>query len=209
MKTFKTPTFFIKLFYNWIWRFNISNHSIYLTFDDGPTPEITDWVLDELKKREQFATFFCVGKNIQNNPDIFNRIIREGHQVGNHTKNHVNGWKTTNKKYLQEITDCQQIIQQSNTNTQLFRPPYGKINPFIANKLRDNNFKIIMWDVLSRDFDLELNGLECAHQVIKNLKKGSIIVFHDSQKALPRLQICLPIVLDYLKANQYHCKVIS
>lgn len=191
----KTPLLAKKIFPKLIWDHKNECKTVYLSFDDGPTPQITDWVLDQLKVYNAKATFFCLGKNVVLYPEIFERILKEGHAVGNHTYNHLNAWKTPNKKYLNDIANCEKVF-----HSKLFRPPYGKLKPGIRTKIL-KDFKIIMWDIMSYDFDVTVNPLQCANNVIKNVKSGSIIVFHDSMKAENNLKESLPIVLKYFADN--------
>lgn len=166
--------------------------SLYLTFDDGPHPEITPFVLSELNKYNAKATFFCIGKNVEAHPAVFERILNEGHAVGNHTYNHLNGWKTSKQDYIANILKARQNIKSN-----LFRPPYGKIKPGQHKILlqMDEPFKIIMWSVLSGDFDTDITAEQCCKNVLKNAKSGSVIVFHDSEKANERMKYTLPVVL--------------
>lgn len=195
------------LFPNYIWKIPNTKNKVYLTFDDGPIPEITEWVLDLLKKENIKATFFCIGNNIRKHPKIFNRIITENHSVGNHTFNHLNGWKTTTKKYLKNIELCQKdFFNQLPINNQqplLFRPPYGKIKPWQSNLIRKKGFQIIMWDVLSYDFKTTISPEKCLDNVIQNTENGSIIVFHDSLKAAPNLKHTLPRAIQILKEKGF------
>ena len=175
---------------------------LYLTFDDGPHPTITSFVLDELKKHNAKASFFCIGKNVQAYPEVYRRILDEGHAVGNHTQHHLNGWKTENKEYLADIHEAGKYIDAA-----LFRPPYGRITSFQAKNLqaalKKPEAKVIMWDVLSADFDETLSGENCLQHVILNAGKGSIIVFHDSEKAWDRLAYALPRVLDFFEKKGF------
>ena len=180
----KTHSIIKKIFKNFVWDIPNNENKIFLTFDDGPTPEITNWVLDELKKYNAKATFFCIGNNIQKQPEIYQNIIKEGHSVGNHTFDHLNGWKNNAKKYIENVLLAENII---NAKPKLYRPPYGKIKPSQASKLRKLGYKIIMWDVLSADFDNEITPEKCLQNVLSNIKSGSIIVFHDSKKASKNL----------------------
>lgn len=209
----KTPSLIKFIFKNWIWSFSNKEKVIYLTFDDGPTPEITGWILHQLKKYNAKATFFCIGKNINNYPDIFKSILNEEHSVGNHTNNHLNGLKTKNGKYLENILLAEQQIETSSKpktqNSKLFRPPYGKIKLSQAKKIRKNNYKIIMWDVLSADFDLSISKEKCLQNVIDKTKNGSIIVFHDSIKASKNLKFVLPKILEYFSAKGFVFKKIE
>mgnify|MGYP006082000453 CR=1 FL=1 len=188
----------MSLFSKYTWRFPSNKKEIFLTFDDGPTPEITQFVLSELKKYNARATFFCIGKNIKNYPEIFSEIISDGHSIGNHTQNHLNGWKTTTENYIENVLECSKTISQFNKLTikqQLFRPPYGKIKKSQAKKILDKGYNIIMWDVLSADFDTTISKEICLQNVLNNTKEGSIIVFHDSVKAAKKVKYALPKVL--------------
>ena len=206
----KTNYLIKKLFSKYIWDIPNTQNKIYLTFDDGPTPEITEWVLDELKKHSVKATFFCIGKNIQENPTLFKKIIDEGHSIGNHTMNHLNGWKTPTDIFVNNISLCSAIIEEfKSQKTLLFRPPYGKIKSQQAKLLLAQGYKIIMWDVLSADFDQTITKEKCVENVISNIKSGSIIVFHDSIKASQNLKHTLPKVLHYIENNKLLCDVLE
>ena len=185
----KTNAFVKKIFSNYIWDVPNGENKIYLTFDDGPTPEITEWVLEELQKYNAKATFFCIGHNIQKYPEIFPKVIEKGHSIGNHTFNHLNGWKTPINEYIENVSLCQsEILNLQSQICNLFRPPYGKIKLSQSKKLRKFGFKIIMWDVLSADYDQTISPEKCLVNVLRNVKSGSIIVFHDSVKAFPNLE---------------------
>lgn len=173
--------------------------AVYLTFDDGPHPEATPFVLDQLQRYNAKATFFCIGKNVVEHPDIYQRILEEGHTTGNHTHNHLNGWKTGTDKYLENIFEARKYI-----DSPLFRPPYGRITPFQIKQVKQRipGAKIIMWDVLSADFDTEITGETCVQNVVFKLQPGSIIVFHDSTKAWDRLSYALPRVLEFCKKQE-------
>jgi peptidoglycan/xylan/chitin deacetylase (PgdA/CDA1 family) len=207
----------LKWFYSSLtWNKPRSQKIVYLTFDDGPIPNVTDFVLNTLKSQNALATFFCIGDNIIKHTSVFERIKEEGHAIGNHTFNHLKGWKTDNQTYLDNFIKCQNL-----TLTNLFRPPYGRIKKSQIKSLTsaynatinsstqnfsspDNSqLQIIMWDVLSGDFDLKLSPEKCYQNVIKNARNGSIIVFHDSLKAFDRLQYALPKALQYLKEQGY------
>ena len=196
----KTNSLVKKIFSNLVWDVPNTENKIYLTFDDGPIPEITVWVLEELKKHDAKATFFCIGHNIEKHPGIFEKVINEGHSIGHHTFNHLNGWKTSTEEYLKNTFLCEEQILESkicNLKSKIFRPPYGKIKPSQSKKLRRLGYKIIMWDVLSADYDTSISPEKCLENVLQNVSSGSIIVFHDSVKAFPNLEYTLPKALKY------------
>jgi peptidoglycan/xylan/chitin deacetylase (PgdA/CDA1 family) len=202
----------MRIFSKYTWRFSISKKEIYLTFDDGPTPEITTFVLNELKKHNAKATFFCIGKNISTHTEIFKQIIKEDHSVGNHTQNHLNGWKTKTQDYIKNTSEVQRTLQLSNFKTlklNLFRPPYGKIKQKQAKHLLSKGYKIIMWSVLSGDFDTNLSKEKCLQNVLKNTSNGSIVVFHDSVKAAEKVKYVLPKVLEYFSKRGFEFKAID
>nr|WP_315149484.1 polysaccharide deacetylase family protein [uncultured Flavobacterium sp.] len=204
----KTNTFIKKIFSNYVWDVHNTENKIYLTFDDGPTPDVTEWVLEELKKHQAKATFFCIGKNIENNPDLFKRVVNDGHAIGNHTFNHLNGWNTSTDDYLENIALCNSEIDNldseiCNLQSKLFRPPYGKIKTSQSKELRKLGYKIIMWDVLSADFDQTITPEKCLENVLQNAVSGSIIVFHDSNKAYKNLEYVLPRSLKILKERGF------
>jgi len=210
----KTRAIIRKIFPNYIWKLPNKERKVFLTFDDGPTPEITEWVLKELKKHKAKATFFCIGKNIKQNPELFNKIISDNHAIGNHSNNHLNGWKTKTAVYLENVILCQleitkQLSKNTNQKNTLFRPPYGKIKKAQSKKLKQLGYKIIMWDVLSGDFDTTISPKECLKNVLKNTDSGSIIVFHDSVKAFPNLKHTLPTILQLLKEKGFEFDIIS
>lgn len=232
----KTNKFIKKIFSNYIWDIPNVENKIYLTFDDGPTPEITEWVLEELKKYQAKATFFCIGKNINNHAAIFLKIIEEGHYIGNHTFNHLKGWNASTEDYLDNIALCKSEINNAspvrpnnyrdsglncfanslslgsaicNLQSPLFRPPYGKIKKAQSKKLRQLGYKIIMWDVLSADFDQTITPEKCLENVLQNVQSGSIIVFHDSVKAFKNLEYTLPRSLEILKQRGFDFEVIQ
>lgn len=187
----KIPKFLTKIGLTMIWYGSNEDKTVYLTFDDGPVPDVTPWVLDQLKLYEQKATFFCVGENVEKYPKIFQRILEEGHSVGNHTFHHLNSWKSGHQAYLNDISLCDNVL-----SSQLFRPPYGKLTLRQLNTLSKSK-NIIMWSILSGDFDSKLTPNDCLQNVIKNLEKGSIIVFHDSIKAKVNLNYVLPKLLTH------------
>ena len=194
----KTPSFIKLLLKNWVWSFSKKEKVIYLTFDDGPTPEITEWTLNQLNKHNAKATFFCIGKNVVEHPDIYSKIIENGHSIGNHTHNHFNSLKTSLNNYIANIELAENSFTHKNQqSSKLFRPPYGKLKLALAKKIRSKGYKIIMWDVLSADFDVSISKEDCLQNVISNAGNGSIIVFHDSIKASSNLKFVLPQVLEY------------
>jgi peptidoglycan-N-acetylglucosamine deacetylase len=193
----------MKRFYSsYTWDMKTKEKLLYLTFDDGPHEQATPFVLDALKKYNAKATFFCIGKNVSALPSLYNRILEEGHSTGNHTYNHLNGWKTADADYLRDVVEASKYIESS-----LFRPPYGRIRSFQAKNiplvLKDQSVKIVMWDVLSGDFDQHLTKEHCLQNVILNARNGSIIVFHDSTKALPLLEYCLPRALEFFAGKGF------
>jgi peptidoglycan/xylan/chitin deacetylase (PgdA/CDA1 family) len=182
--------------------------TIYLTFDDGPHPEITHFVLDELKKYNAKASFFCLGNNVALYPKTYQQILNEGHAVGNHTYNHPNGWEVSTEEYVNDISKAAEYIQSN-----LFRPPYGRIKTQQAKMLKqamnNENIRIIMWDVLSADFDTEFSPQQCLQNVLKNTTNGSIVVFHDSEKAFRNLKYSFPRAIKHLSDEGYNFKKIE
>lgn len=208
----KTNRFIKKIVSNYVWDIPNADHKIYLTFDDGPIPEITEWVLQALEKYNAKATFFCIGDNIRKYPKIFEKVIAGGHSIGNHTFNHLNGWKTSCDDYLENSFLFEEQALQSkiyNQKSKIFRPPYGKIKISQAKKLRQQGYKIIMWDILSADYDCNISQEKCLENVVKNIAPGSIIVFHDSLKAFPRLKFALPKALEILNKRGYLFEAIQ
>jgi len=168
--------------------------TVYLTFDDGPHPEATAFVLDQLQRAAAKGTFFCIGKNVREFPDVFNRIRAEGHSIGNHTFNHVNGWKTGPQAYLENVAQAAALIP-----SRMFRPPYGRISGKAARKMLQGSdpWTIYMWSILSGDFDRSLSPQKCRDQVLRHLAPGAMVVFHDSAKAWDRLRVALPATIEY------------
>jgi len=199
----KTPNFIQNLFPGYTWKVNSTEKEIFLTFDDGPIPEVTPWVLDLLEKFNAKASFFCVGDNVRKHSTIFNQVVSAGHTIGNHTFNHLNGWTTDNIRYFHNIRKCAHIVKSD-----LFRPPYGKLKPKQTQFL-SRHYNIIMWDVLSGDFDPNLSASDCYQKVIKSTSAGSIIVFHDSLKAFDKLQVVLPKVLQYFTEQGYSFRALE
>ena len=198
----KTPWIFRKFWPSFVWKINTDKKIIYLTFDDGPHPVATTFVLDQLKRFESKATFFCVGKNVKDHPDIFSRILDEGHAIGNHTQHHLNGWKTKDDIYLKDVAEAANYI-----DSDMFRPPYGRIGRFqamnLSHAMRVTSPRIIMWSVLSGDFDHMISKERCLQNVILNTGAGSIIVFHDSEKGFPLMEYALPRTLEFFKEKGY------
>lgn len=202
----KTGKLIKKLFNGFVWDIPNNNNTVYLTFDDGPTPEITEWVLGVLKKHDIKATFFCIGNNIKKYPEVFKKVADDGHTIANHTYNHLNGWKTKKETYLENTFACEEVIKgftHEEYTTKLFRPPYGKIKSSQAKAIRDKGYKIIMWDVLSADFDKTITPEKCLENVTENTTEGSVIIFHDSVKAFPNLEYALPRAIEYLKKKKF------
>ncbi|GAA4310921.1 polysaccharide deacetylase family protein [Compostibacter hankyongensis] len=234
----KTPGLLRALYKSCVWRFRPAAPTVYLTFDDGPHPKATPFVLEQLRKYKALATFFCIGKNVAAYPDVYQQIFIDGHAVGNHTHNHLNGWKTGTRKYVENVRLAEQYI-----DSRLFRPPYGKITPFQIRELKNptapagdsisdsgggatgsgeatappgilpasasvQGFRIIMWDVLSGDFDTDLDPKDCLQNVLFRAESGSIIVFHDSEKAWERLEYALPRVLEHFSRNGFRMAAI-
>ncbi|GJM31680.1 MAG: polysaccharide deacetylase [Saprospiraceae bacterium] len=193
----KTPKFIQNLFPNFTWRIPTDEKELFLTFDDGPIPEVTPWVLDQLEQYDAKGTFFCVGDNIRKHPDVFEQVVEKGHAVGNHTFSHLNGWATDNLPYFHNIRHCAHLV-----NSVLFRPPFGQLKPRQAQFLQ-RHYRIVMWDVLSGDFDPNITPEQCLANVINNAGPGSIVVLHDSLKADEKLQYVLPRILEHFSALGY------
>jgi len=195
----------LSLFYpSLTWSKKTDEKVIYLTFDDGPIPEVTEYVLDELNRFSAKATFFCVGHNIEKNRNIFDKLTLTHHSIGNHTFNHLNGWKTENDNYFDNIRQCEAIIgnKAKSQGKKLFRPPYGKIKYSQLRKLKED-YEIVMWDVLTGDFNVNLNEEKCLKKAIKYTDKGSIVIFHDSIKSQKNLQYVLPRYLEHYSSAGY------
>jgi len=199
----KSPKIIKALYSQLTWEIPNTENKIYLTFDDGPTPEVTDWTLDVLKQFNIKATFFCLGQNVEKHPKLYQRILDEGHAVGNHSYSHLSGWKTSNTDYFTDIEESQKL-----TNSKLFRPPYGRITKSQAKHLKEQ-YNIIMWTVLSGDFDLKTAPKKCLDNVLKNTESGAIIVFHDSKKAEPKLKYALPKAIENLLEKGFVFEVLG
>lgn len=198
----KTPWWLKRIYDSYTWSMPAAEKNLFLTFDDGPHPIATPFVLKQLKQYNAMATFFCIGKNVERYPEIFKQITDEGHTIGNHTYNHLNGWKTHDELFLQDVLKASHVIDSS-----LFRPPYGRITSFQAKNLKPvmkgKEVNVVMWDVLSGDFDKKCTPENCLGNVVLSAVPGSIIVFHDSEKAFPNLEYALPRVLSYFLKKGY------
>jgi peptidoglycan/xylan/chitin deacetylase (PgdA/CDA1 family) len=205
----RPPYLFKKIYPEAVWRKSADEKKIYLSFDDGPIPEATPFVLELLKRENIKATFFCVGNNIDKHPTIFQNIIDENHRIGNHTYNHLNGWNTHSLEYIQNYKKCNNLLHQFplSHQTPLFRPPYGRMKKKQSIIIQRQS-KIIMWDVLSGDFDKNTSPEQCLKNVTENLRNGSIIVFHDSIKASKNMMYALPRFIDFAKAEGYKFEIL-
>lgn len=186
-----------------VWNLSGSEKTIYLTFDDGPIPELTEWVLDELNKYQAKATFFCVGANILKNKTVFNKILENGHVAANHTMHHIKGFKTEFNTYLQEVDECETLTQ-----TKLFRPPYGQIKRVQYKALIEKGYQVIFWDVISYDYE-KIKPEQVLKTVLKFTKPGSIVLFHDNIKAEQNLKFALPLFLEHFSKHGYQFKSIA
>lgn len=199
----KTPQLIQNLFPHFTWKIPTTDKVMYLTFDDGPIPQVTPWVLEQLAAFDAKATFFCVGDNVAKHRQIFEEVKSAGHSLGNHTFNHLNGWKTENRPYFLNVRRCAHKLR-----SELFRPPYGKLRPKQSQFLQ-RHYRIVMWDVLSGDFDASISKEQCLNNVLKNAGKGSIVVFHDSMKAWEKLEYTLPKVLAHFANLGYRFEALS
>lgn len=203
-----TPGWLQSLYPKRIWR-RPEQDTVYLTFDDGPIPELTPWVLDELARYKAKATFFVIGDNVRKHPDVLEQVIAAGHSIGNHTFHHLKQPKVTDADYLEDIDLCAQQLAEHGVSTQLFRPPYGKLKSGLAKTIRQRGYQIVMWDVLSADFDTAIDGQTATKNVLNHIRPGSLVVFHDSLKAKDRLTVALPKVLDYIKDKGWKCAALD
>lgn len=205
--TLKTPWLIKKIYPGLIWdKKQESERCLYLTFDDGPIPEVTPWVIDQLALRDILATFFVVGKNVEDNPQILQNLIHAGHKIGNHTYDHLNGWKNDLGRYYNDFKKCQESLDQ-HIKTNLFRPPYGKIKRATIKEISKTH-QIVMWDYLMGDFDKMLSADKIYKSAISKVKHGSIVVFHDSLKAEKHLRQVLPGFLDHFLELGYRFKTL-
>ncbi|TLV03689.1 polysaccharide deacetylase family protein [Dyadobacter luticola] len=195
----QSPFWLKAIFPDFVWRVPTKEKKLFITFDDGPIPDITEWVLSTLEQFQAKATFFCIGDNVRKHPQIFRKLLEGGHAIGNHTFNHLNGWKSENNTYLDNIEKC---TRQLDFATKLFRPPYGRIKKSQSKIVRADK-QIIMWDVLSGDFSQNLTPEICLKKTIEYTRPGSIILFHDSLKASKNMQYTLPRFLDHYAQKGY------
>jgi peptidoglycan/xylan/chitin deacetylase (PgdA/CDA1 family) len=200
----KNPKWLGNLYSNILFRKEEEEKIIYLTFDDGPIPKVTPWVLDILAAYKAKATFFCIGDNVRKYTNIYTRLKKEGHSIGNHTHNHLNAWSVNKKDYLENIQKCMEFI-----DSDFFRPPYGKLTPSLSKSIRiELGLSIVLWDILSGDFDQQLSPERCWFNMKDKIESGSIIVFHDSLKAWPRLSTVLPKLLIHFTNQGYKFKAL-
>jgi len=199
----KTPKFIQSLFPNFTWNIPTQEKVMYLTFDDGPVPEVTPWVLGQLEKFNAKATFFCVGDNIRKYTDVFQQVVEAGHSVGNHTFNHLNGWAAENIPFFHNVRRCARLV-----DSDLFRPPYGRLKPKQSQFLQ-RHYRIVVWDVLSGDFDQKISKEQCLDNVMNSAGRGSIVVFHDSLKAWEKLQFVLPQMLEHFAEKGYRFEALA
>ncbi len=196
----RIPDWIPRVFNGLTWHKSRTEKTVYLTFDDGPTPIVTDKVLEILRDYDVKATFFCIGDCVQRRPEIYQQLLNHGHRVGNHTFNHLNARKTSRQEYLNNIDQAKKLISSN-----LFRPPYGKITPRLAKNLKSAGYEVVMWDVLSGDFDTSRSAASCLENLKRNTRNGSIVVFHDSEKAQERVLEILPEYLGFLGREGYKC----
>ncbi len=198
----RSPKLLHKLFPARIWGISVSDKSVFLTFDDGPNPEITPWILDFLKEKNIRATFFCVGENVERFPELYQRLLDEGHRTGNHTMKHLNGMKTDKKTYLHSILETEKQVKSD-----LFRPPYGRLSRKM-DQLLTQRFKIVMWTWLSKDYDQSVS-IDSIIKAAESIQPGDILVFHDNSKSKDRVQELLPPIVERLLAENYVFRIID
>jgi len=206
MYLIKTPLLLKVLYPKLLWDAGGNNKSIFVTFDDGPIPIVTPFVLNILKQYNAKATFFCIGDNVRKHPEVFEQVKNEGHAIGNHTFNHLNGWNTDDKTYLDNFLQADELIGST-----LFRPPYGRIKRSQVKLLQQAKpgIEIVMWNVLSADFDAAISPENCLDNVVKNVKRGEIVLFHDSLKAKDRMEYALPRALEYWSKEGFEFKALG
>ncbi|MDR0509568.1 MAG: polysaccharide deacetylase family protein [Rikenellaceae bacterium] len=200
---FSPPKFVRRLAPSIVWSIE-SDDAVFLTFDDGPTPGVTEWALEQLAKYDARATFFCLGKNAELYPDLLRRIVEAGHKIGNHTYSHQKGWGMSNERYVEDVDFANQTLR-----TELFRPPYGQIKPLQAKILTGRCYKIVLWDVLSRDYSRYVSPRSCLRNVTKHVRAGSVVVFHDSAKSFRNLRYALPRTLEHIRKMGLRCETIE
>jgi len=208
VKFYRTPAFLKIIYPDLIWDLKNNGNDIFLTFDDGPIPDVTEFVLDTLEENKARATFFCVGQNVESNPGLFQRIIHNGHAVGNHSYNHLVGWKVKNNDdYYENIDLCDRVFRENGyqSTVKYFRPPHGRIKLSQIRRLK-TEYKIIMWDVLSMDYDPMQTSQECLLKTMKYTRPGSIIIFHDSRKTENKIKFVLPQLMDFFKSQNYNLR---
>ena len=199
------PGWWMRLFFpGTMWRGDKKEKVVYLTFDDGPIPEVTPWVVALLNEKRIKATFFCVGENVAKHPKVYQMLVDNGHSIGNHTYNHISAWKVSGRFYKENVAKARDVII-----TSLFRPPHGKIYPWQLPMLKKQFSKIVMWDVLTKDYDKRLSTEDVLNNLYRHTRNGSVIVFHDSLKAWPRLEKALPVAIDWLKEQGYEFRTIE
>ena len=198
----KTPKLLQTLLPAYLWQVPTQEKVLYLSFDDGPISEVTPWVLETLYAYQAKATFFCVGENVQRHPAIFQQLLAEGHSAGNHTFNHLNGWQTDKLAYLHNVRRCAHLVKSN-----LFRPPYGRLSPG-QRAFLERHYRIVLWDVLSGDFDPALSAEQCFENVVAHAQPGSIVVLHDSLKAEAKLRYALPRLLQHFSSVGYQFEAL-
>lgn len=209
---FTTPRFISYCFSNYTWKKKTSSKDIYLTFDDGPTPVVTSWVLDTLRAYNAKATFFCIGNNISKYPEVFEQIIDDNHRIANHTYYHEKGWKTLNEDYIESVQKTEKLIENKvpylKNQKKLFRPPYGQIKDSQGKTLNNMGYEIIMWSLLTQDWKSNLSNAYCLKKTIEGILGGSIVVLHDSLKSEDKLRFLLPEILKYFTKKGYKFKAL-
>lgn len=209
----KIPSIVKKLFPGFVWNMPRDEKILYITFDDGPIPDVTEWVLDELKKYGAKASFFCIGDNVKKHPKIFGRLLSEGHSIGNHTYNHLKGWKTDTAIYIENTLKAEEVFNEdraySSQKSRLFRPPYGQISIPKTRALRKSGYKIIMWDVIALDWIADTPAKKSAANIIDNATNGSVVVFHDSLKAERNMKYALTKTLEHFSSLGFEFKGLS
>ena len=198
------PSFIRNLFPGTIWRIKTNEKVVFITFDDGPVPEVTPLVIDCLKKYNAVATFFCVGDNVRKYPEIFKSLTDNGMTVGNHSFSHKKAKRLNKKEFFDDVDKCSEFVK-----SKLFRPPYGKMRPWWVFEMKKRFDKIVMWDILSLDYDKNVSAEDVVNNVITNIRPGSVIVFHDSLKAWDRMRYALPMILEFAIENGYKTKIIK